>query len=109
MNANYTVPALPVILPSTLAQRIVEQVSQSHAGFFQLKLDYGFGLPLILGCNRRWILIAEVSVSNRLSEPVPLHRPILDAPLLPFSSVLRCYPALQFRRERRWIAGDVSE
>jgi hypothetical protein len=47
MNANYTVPALPAILPSTLAQRIVAQVSQSQAGFFQLKLDHRVHLPPI--------------------------------------------------------------
>jgi hypothetical protein len=46
---------------------------------------------------------------NIPSEPVALHHPILDAPLLPLSLVLGSYPALQLRRERRWVAVDVLE
>jgi len=34
------------IVSSALPQRIDDQVSQSHAGFFQLKLDHRFCLPL---------------------------------------------------------------
>jgi hypothetical protein len=53
-----------------------------------LKVDHRVRLPLIRGSDGGWILIPEVSVSNRLSEAVPLHHPILDAPLLPFSLVV---------------------
>jgi hypothetical protein len=84
-------------------------VSQSHTGFFQLKLDHRHDLPLVFGCDRRWILIAEVSVGNRLGESVPLHHPILDAPLLPFSQVLGGDPALQLCRECSRVAVDVFE
>jgi hypothetical protein len=37
------------IVSFALTQCIIEQVGQSYTGFFQLKLDHRFCLPLIFG------------------------------------------------------------
>src|SRR5208283_2028194 len=87
------------VLPSGVEHQIgVQQVRQPDSSFFQLKFDDCVRLWLIRGGDRGWILVAEVSISNRLSESVPLHHPAFDAPLLPLGLVPRCYPALQLRR-----------
>ena len=46
---------------------------------------------------------------NIPTEPVALHHPVLDAPLLPLRPVLGSYTALQLCRERRRVAVDVFE
>jgi hypothetical protein len=49
------------------------------------------------------------NVCNRLSKPIALHHPILDATLLRFSLVPGFYPALQIRGERRVYSQVYSQ
>src|SRR5208282_2387534 len=51
----------------------------------------------------------EVRVCNGLSEPVALHHPILDGPLLPLRLDLGRYPVLALRRKCGRVAVDDLE
>ena len=81
--------------PATVSlQGCVQEVSQSHARLLQLELDRRLCVPLVCVRDRGWVLAAQVSVGDRLSESVPLHHPIREGPLGPVrfnqANVLLC-------------------
>ena len=84
---------------SSLLQCPVQQPSQPDPGLLQLEFDHQVRVPLIGGRDRGWILAAQVPVSDRLRQPVPLQDPILDAALDPLGPVLCRDMALQLRRK----------
>jgi hypothetical protein len=76
-------PLISLKAEGTSLQSSVQEISQPDPGLLQLEFDHRARLPLMRERDRGWVLAAQVPVSDRLRQPVPLQDRILDAALRP--------------------------